>query len=522
MSDFEAGIGEDQGGGQKLKLETPYVFPDDSNPLQDTLNKLDALTKTPNSTIPEVDNVHFSADQVIDFIEEDCRNVQEGNGLTDNNIEGMMEHIRLCDDPQLPNAVSRLLELYDTWGFSTDLDELQPFAIALLRTLSVNNHGREAMQQVCSYMANHEDEYWNRNNGGPAFGIDEFMEELAWEGVSDGELLIEPLLSSSDSEMHKKVLRMLVDSVGFAHVITGVRAYVERVKGTPQVAAAESIGKWLLGVEDPNVPFHTSLDSFYANMDFEHFQLNVESQERDVNLLRQELAHVADMQGTVVDLGCGTGRLANALAADGMQSIVGIDSSQANLAKAKIADTSGKVEYMEADWTKTDLPDGSAKLVFSLGRSLPHAEDNATLHGIFNEARRVLVEGGVLYFDIPDPDTGMYLEARKRHLHNLRAMGIPIAREDDEALPTISTVVGSPDGVNYINRFMPPLDLVRAALHFKDFEVEQIGRYRLKPGDDAECVYFRATKKPETTAEELVARLKSRSLASSQQSADGE
>ncbi len=484
----------------------PVGLQSEPSELDELKDHLEALSTDQPPAEPRI-----PASQVTAFIDRNFGEVQQAEGMLDHDCETILELVRSCDDPLLPQAIRHLMRLYNEQPLIQD-DEEVPFPQALIRALAENQHGQLALLEVCRYMADHEREYTYRFNRSSEdeYQIDDFMQDIRLGSVEEIQPIVEALLSSSDLEMQQKVLRMLVDSVGFAHIINSVRDYVNGAQGKPHAAHAEAIGKWLLGIKGSDIPFHTSLNAFYANMDFEQFPLNVESQGRDIERLREELLRVEGIQGTIIDMGCGTGRLANALAAEGVRDIVGIDSSPVNLAKAQIADASGSVDYKEADWTSTDLPDDSAKMVFVLGRTLPHAEDDATLQRVFSEARRVLVEGGVLFFDIPDPDTGMYLEARKRHLTNLRAMGTPISGTDDEVLPMISTVVSSPDGTNYMNRFMPPLDLVQLQLHFKDFDVEEVGRYRLKAGDEAECAYFRATKKPEASIDELVARLNSR------------
>jgi SAM-dependent methyltransferase len=465
----------------------------------------------------------MSATQLIDSIDQHFEAVRKAEGMMDHDYEYILEMVRSCNDPSLPQAVAHLLDRYDRMPFIRE-DHQAPFPQTLIRVLAENPHGREALEQICAYMASHEGEYMYKlgESKTDEYAINEFMDDIHMGKEESVRPLVDVLLSSADVEMQHKVLRMLVDSVGFAHVVNGVRRYIEGAQGRTQAARAEATGKWLLGLADSDVPFHQSLNAFYASMGFERFPLNLESQERDVEALRQELERIQGVGGSIVDLGCGTGRLANALAAEGQQAIVGIDTSPVNLAKAQIADASGIVTYREADWTNTGLPDNSAKLVFSLGRTLPHAEDAGIVQRVFSEARRVLADGGVFYFDVPDPETGLYFEARKRYLENLRAIGMFIVGSDEEVLPEISMVVDSPDGINFTNRFMPALDLIKLNLHFQDFEVEEVGRYKLRPDDEAECVYFRATKKPKTPIEELVARLSSREPSSSLQSVGDE
>ena len=88
----------------------------------------------------------------------------------------------------------------------------------------------------------------------------------------------------------------------------------------------------------------------------------------------------------IVDLGCGTGRFSNALAAYYQASVIGIDPSQKMLAQAKRQTDMADVRFMEGTAEAIPLPDNSVDLLF-LSMVYHHIADHSGAH---DEFRRVL------------------------------------------------------------------------------------------------------------------------------------
>jgi len=103
----------------------------------------------------------------------------------------------------------------------------------------------------------------------------------------------------------------------------------------------------------------------------------------------------------VVDVGCGGGIYARAWAELGAAQVTGVDSSavMVDAARECCADLAN-VDFQQADALATGLPDGSADLVFA--RALIHHLPDQS--AFFHEARRMLVEGGVLLIQDRTPD----------------------------------------------------------------------------------------------------------------------
>jgi SAM-dependent methyltransferase len=104
--------------------------------------------------------------------------------------------------------------------------------------------------------------------------------------------------------------------------------------------------------------------------------------------------------GSVLDLGCGTGELAGAIAAVGMQ-VTGCDISPEMLRGAAAADPAGAVDWIQLDpgWRRLPFASGSFDAVVAAS-VLEYVDDPAA---VLRECRRVLRPGGVVLCTVPNP-----------------------------------------------------------------------------------------------------------------------
>jgi len=92
----------------------------------------------------------------------------------------------------------------------------------------------------------------------------------------------------------------------------------------------------------------------------------------------------------IIDLGCGTGRFSELLAAHFEAQVIGIDPSRKMVDQARLKPTTGNVVYRQGAAEALPLPDACADLVF-MSMVFHHFAD---LAAVGRECRRVLRQGG--------------------------------------------------------------------------------------------------------------------------------
>lgn len=107
--------------------------------------------------------------------------------------------------------------------------------------------------------------------------------------------------------------------------------------------------------------------------------------------------------GPVLELACGTGRLAIPIAQSGVE-MVGLDLSASMLAHARTkAKAAGvEIEFVEGDCRSFDLGRKFA-LIFMAFNSMQHLHDYASQAALFACVRKHLAEGGRFIFDVFNP-----------------------------------------------------------------------------------------------------------------------
>ncbi len=109
--------------------------------------------------------------------------------------------------------------------------------------------------------------------------------------------------------------------------------------------------------------------------------------------IRDEIKRRYASPVSILDIGCGAGILANALAQDGHR-VFGIDLSEASLNLAKENDLTASVDYRLADACALPFEDGLFDAVSAMD-VLEHVE---TPERLIREAARVLKPGGIFFF----------------------------------------------------------------------------------------------------------------------------
>lgn len=121
--------------------------------------------------------------------------------------------------------------------------------------------------------------------------------------------------------------------------------------------------------------------------------------------------------GPVLELACGTGRLAIPIAQSGVET-VGLDLTPSMLAHARAkAEAAGvKIEFVEGDCRSFALERKFA-LIFMAFNSMQHLHEYESLAALFRNVRTHLAEGGRFVFDVFNPKIAILARAAgERHL----------------------------------------------------------------------------------------------------------
>lgn len=164
---------------------------------------------------------------------------------------------------------------------------------------------------------------------------------------------------------------------------------------------------------------------FQGNMekyaDPEYYDLEYLTYLEDVPLLAE---WSNKQQGTIMDLACGTGRVAIPLAKLGHK-LVGVDLHEGmlNHAKGKVANTGLSVEWILQDCTKLSLA-SKANLIYMTGNSFQHFLTNESQNQLLKSIAQHLESKGVFIFNTRfpilselaevDKSTRVYTDKRKR------------------------------------------------------------------------------------------------------------
>lgn len=111
----------------------------------------------------------------------------------------------------------------------------------------------------------------------------------------------------------------------------------------------------------------------------------------------------------VLDIGCGTGRVARALAGRG-HDVTGLDPAAAMLDVARSHDVDERVRWVVGDAGQTDLGAAQFDLVLMTGNVFQVFLDDAEARQVLRRAHHHLVPGGRLTFDTREPASQEWLD----------------------------------------------------------------------------------------------------------------
>jgi SAM-dependent methyltransferase len=172
--------------------------------------------------------------------------------------------------------------------------------------------------------------------------------------------------------------------------------------------------------EATSTPMNQVFDRFarFYDEDYRHYNDDVEA-----------IVHLAqEMDGPVLELGCGTGRLLLPLASTGLP-VTGVDISPALLerARGKLAalPQGDAVVLVQADLRHLELAQYDFAFAFCTSNTLMHLADAADQLALLERAAAHLRPGGLLLIDLFHPDV-----ARLMEVHGVMELADQWTRED--------------------------------------------------------------------------------------------
>lgn len=126
----------------------------------------------------------------------------------------------------------------------------------------------------------------------------------------------------------------------------------------------------------------------------------------------------------VLDLGCGTGRLALAMAAAG-HVVTGVDPARASLDAARSKPGADRVRWIEG--TSAVLPDAAFDIAVMTSHVAQFFSTDAQWRSVLADLRRAVIPGGRLTFDSRDPRARGW--ERWNPAHSRREVGLPDGRQ---------------------------------------------------------------------------------------------
>ncbi len=196
----------------------------------------------------------------------------------------------------------------------------------------------------------------------------------------------------------------------------------------------------------------------YSRVDYRRFVAWPQRIEREWPFLSKVLESAPLRR--VLDLGCGTGEHARFLASRGF-TVVGIDSSESMLAKARETGAPAGVEFIEGDIAEVAaLTHGHFGAALCLGNTLPHLRELEALMRLLTGLRSRFAPGAPLVLQI--------LNYEKIFLHNQRVLPLNFKSNGDEETVFLRLMQPRPDGsvvftpstLRYRPGGEPPLEVV--------------------------------------------------------------
>jgi SAM-dependent methyltransferase len=174
--------------------------------------------------------------------------------------------------------------------------------------------------------------------------------------------------------------------------------------------------------------------------------------------------------GPVLDLACGTGRLAMALAAAGL-SVTGLDQSSLMLARARLQDEAGTVSWIEGDFRHARLG-RSFRLILMTGHAFQHCLTDDDQAAALATVAAHLAPDGIFAFDVLNPAPQEFSAAATYEL-------TPFADTEGRLIEGEMTALPEPGSgivLHRLRRLVPSRGIVQTAVRLRYSDVDELDR----------------------------------------------
>lgn len=299
-------------------------------------------------------------------------------------------------------------------------------------------------------------------------------------------------------EIKNKTMGILLKHYGTADVVNIIREELKTGNlSDDEILRYEAFGKLILDLPE-KAQLHTDLDSVYKKIDFESYELSKKTEEFRVNMINNLFDDLGvDKADKIMDLACGTGWLVGDLIETGYKNIVGVDVSEKNLSIAK--ENYGD-NFLLGDWYHLAENFDKQKVILCLGRALSHVENYDNFRYVIKNIASSLEDNGYFIFDMPDPEIqgSEYQKGILEYKNVLKKFGF-----NDSELENIYTIIDSPDGDNFYNRYVPSRSIVDGLITGYRFEVLKLVEEKLPGSEKDKNLVFVCRKRKDIVLERV-------------------
>lgn len=233
----------------------------------------------------------------------------------------------------------------------------------------------------------------------------------------------------------------------------------------------------------------TDVKELYEHkFDISQWKPNDETLRFDIDFIQK---HTADAH-ELLDIACGAGRHMLELNSEG-RSVTGVDVALTNVKHIKDRDPQARA--VVASWHHLPFRHEQFDAAYCLGRSFQHNSTVEDVEMALREAWSVLKPGGTLLIDSASTQMGYVGQKKEEFDQKMKQLGIHHSQS--------GLMVSSPNGVDFVERFVPAPDTFKHLALLAGFNVERVEEQRYTDHHGKENVnYYYALRKADPPVED--------------------